>query len=359
MKELPTVIASASKDTILAVVQREGIEPAGNRDAVDVLFIVRLEPNGPEKLLAVRLSGTVMSIRPEAFGVPLVRDRAATFQLYAEAAIGDALDGAGLPALEGRGGTYHAIDCFSPQLQGWRDRTPASDEEVESYLFAHALAAWRFSQPHWVVGLSDCLRLNRSMADIMRMARLHDGDSWTIADATEMGASLTPTPAFLRERRSKAKREMVDEVTVPTPPAVEPPTFVYVDESRIADLRHLEVTQFDLAKVIALCEELNICYRAQCYHAVAALTRALIDHVPPVFGCQSFAAVAATSSKSFKDSMLALESMARRIADQHLHGQIRDSEVLPTRVQVDFSQAVDVLLAEVVRVLRRTSKKTE
>ena len=39
-------------------------------------------------------------------------------------------------------------------------------------------------------------------------------------------------------------------------------------------------------------------------------------------------------------------------ADAHLYGQIRASEVLLTGLQVDFRGALDVLLAEVVRVLK-------
>jgi hypothetical protein len=138
----------------------------------------------------------------------------------------------------------------------------------------------------------------------------------------------------------------------PVPPA--PAVFVYVDESRIADLRAIEARDFDLRKVVAICEELNQCYRAQCYHAVAALTRALIDHVPPLLGMRSFTEVANNyaGSRSFKASMKQLDTAARVIADQHLHTQIRDSEVLPTRVQVDFSQVIDVLLGEIVRLLQ-------
>lgn len=58
-------------------------------------------------------------------------------------------------------------------------------------------------------------------------------------------------------------------------------------------------------------------------------------------------------AKSFKDSMLNLENSSRKIADQHLHTQVRKSETLPTVRQVDFSNDLDVLLAEIVRVLKR------
>jgi len=48
-----------------------------------------------------------------------------------------------------------------------------------------------------------------------------------------------------------------------------------------------------------------------------------------------------------------LDNAARKIADQHLHVQVRKREVLPTIVQVDFSNNLDLLLSEIVRILKR------
>lgn len=56
--------------------------------------------------------------------------------------------------------------------------------------------------------------------------------------------------------------------------------------------------------------------------------------------------------KSFKDAMKRLDSSLRSIADSYLHVQVRSKEVLPTRIQVNFAQELDVLLQEIVRVLR-------
>jgi hypothetical protein len=88
--------------------------------------------------------------------------------------------------------------------------------------------------------------------------------------------------------------------------------------------------------------------------ALAALVRTVLDHVPPVFGYKSFSEIANSHAggKSFKESMNHLDSSARKIADQYLHAQVRNSEVLPNIVQVDFSNDLDVLLAEIVRVLK-------
>ena len=128
----------------------------------------------------------------------------------------------------------------------------------------------------------------------------------------------------------------------------------YVDPDRINELKALPVAQFDLAKLIRMCEELNICFAGECYLAMIMHTRAIIDHVPPIFACKSFSEVASSyvGMRSFKEAMATLDTTSRKIADHYLHGQVRRSEALPNATQVDFSNALDLLLAEVGRVLK-------
>jgi len=66
-------------------------------------------------------------------------------------------------------------------------------------------------------------------------------------------------------------------------------------------IKTLSGKMFDLAKLIRLCEELNICCQADCHFAMIMLTRSILDHVPPIFGRNSFSEVANNyaSSKSF------------------------------------------------------------
>lgn len=69
------------------------------------------------------------------------------------------------------------------------------------------------------------------------------------------------------------------------------------------------------------------------------LLRAILDHIPPIFSKASFKEVSSGyGGKSFKDTMQHLEKGARKIADSHLHAQIRKKELLPTPLQVNFSQ---------------------
>jgi hypothetical protein len=128
----------------------------------------------------------------------------------------------------------------------------------------------------------------------------------------------------------------------------------YVDPGRIEELTRLSAPQFDLTKLLELLRELDACHRQASYFAIAALVRTILDHVPPIFGFQTFAQVTANygGGKSFKDSMIRLQESARTIADQHLHATIRAREVIPAFPQVDFRPELDLLLAEIVRKLK-------
>ncbi len=131
-------------------------------------------------------------------------------------------------------------------------------------------------------------------------------------------------------------------------------TLSLIAETRLDELRGLGSARFDFRRLIRLCEEINTSYAEGCYFATAMLTRALLDHVPPLFGCKTFDEVANNydGGKSFKETMHHLENAARKVADSHLHIRIRKSETLPTAQQVYFAPELDVLLAEVVRLMR-------
>jgi hypothetical protein len=130
---------------------------------------------------------------------------------------------------------------------------------------------------------------------------------------------------------------------------------VYVDSARTKELHTIKADKFDLTKLIELCKELNKSYSNGSYLAVAMLVRAILDHVSPIFGCKSFAEVASNysgGSRSFKQSMENLDKSLRKIADAHLHTQIPKKEILPNKTQVNFSNDLDVLLSEIVRILK-------
>ncbi len=129
----------------------------------------------------------------------------------------------------------------------------------------------------------------------------------------------------------------------------------YVHPTRLVELRAIPSSQFDLSRLIRLCEELNVCYANECFMAVTMLVRTILDHVPPIFQFHTFDEVVNNyggGGKSFKETMQRLDGFARPIASGQLHQRIRGQEALPNRIQVAFSAPLDLLLGEIVRILK-------
>ena len=128
----------------------------------------------------------------------------------------------------------------------------------------------------------------------------------------------------------------------------------YVNIQRIDELRCVNGASYDLSKLVKMCEELNICYSSNAYFATLMLVRSILDHISPIFECGAFSEIANNykGGKSFKEAMQRLENTARKIADSYLHLQIRNSESLPNSTQVKFDSELDVLLAEIYRILK-------
>jgi len=155
--------------------------------------------------------------------------------------------------------------------------------------------------------------------------------------------------AMIEEVRVYWDEETGTEALRELPPS---PLHPYVDHARIKELATIHSDQFDLSELITFCEELNVCWEKKCYHAVIFLTRKILDYVPPVFGYKNFSGVANNydGGKSFKQLMLRLDTASRKIADSHLHRQIRQIEPPINRVQVNFSNELDMLLQEIILV---------
>lgn len=140
----------------------------------------------------------------------------------------------------------------------------------------------------------------------------------------------------------------------PMKPSTKNSAASYVHTSRLSELRGINSVEFDLTRLVRMCDELNIAFASGSYLSVAMLVRAIVDHVPPIFGFSTFAEVEGNygGGRSFKDSTRNLNTSSRKISDAHLHTPVRRREILPTSTQVDFSNDLDVLLAEIVRILK-------
>jgi hypothetical protein len=123
----------------------------------------------------------------------------------------------------------------------------------------------------------------------------------------------------------------------------------FIDQETMTKLRSSKVSTFDLTKLIRFCDELNDSYRRANYLTCALLIRAIMNHVPPIFGAQTFAQVVASSGKSIKSVLSRLEDEARPIADLHTHMHIRQRESLPSKNQIEpYKASFEILLQEIL-----------
>ena len=128
---------------------------------------------------------------------------------------------------------------------------------------------------------------------------------------------------------------------------------IFVEPSVIENLRQSSNKKYDLKKVVRICEELNSSYSLGNYLASTLLIRALLNHIPPVFGQIAFQQVVSQAGKSVKELLKPLEEISRDVADLHTHSLIRHKESLPTKSQVEpFKANLEVLLHEIIAKLQ-------
>jgi hypothetical protein len=172
-------------------------------------------------------------------------------------------------------------------------------------------------------------------------------------ELAEKNGSIPPDQLDLG--RDRLLNALTAEFASAAAPSVLVNSEVFVDLGRIEELSSLPRSEFDVSRLVRLCEEINICFRHSCFHAVAFITRAILDHVPPVFGFKTFKEVANNydGGRTFRGIASQLEDVSRKVSDALLHMPMSDSEIRPTLTQVDVRQQLDTVLGEVVRIRRR------
>lgn len=218
------------------------------------------------------------------------------------------------------------------------------------------------SQPVILNNLADRADLQRSDVNkaLKYMIQSSIFGGYTTRFFAVEGASVTPSERILR---FNSFEEVVEDIKKMqwAPKSADQPILEeaspfnnhrYINSDRIEELRNLHSSYFDFKRLIKICEEINTCAQEECYLALGAMVRSLLDHVPPIFGQSSFKQAASNhrGGKSIKKSFEYLEHSSRNIADNLLHQQIRKAESLPNINQVNFSPDIDVLLSEIIRV---------
>ncbi len=125
-------------------------------------------------------------------------------------------------------------------------------------------------------------------------------------------------------------------------------TTAIVDPALIVRLDALKSSKYDVAALVHMCKEINSSYAHGNVLAVALLMRTVLNHVPPVFGHNTFEQVVANAGKSLKESFEHLEKGLRKIADFHTHKKIAAIESYPSPAQVEpFKPQFELLLQQV------------
>ena len=128
----------------------------------------------------------------------------------------------------------------------------------------------------------------------------------------------------------------------------------YINSTRLEELKVIDNTKFDLSKLIKLCEEINSNWMNGNYFSVISLLRTLLHHIPPIFSVTNFEQVANNynGGSSLKKVMLKLYDSLKNIGDIHLHSQINTTISLPNNTQVDYRNDIDLLLCEIIKLLK-------
>ena len=123
----------------------------------------------------------------------------------------------------------------------------------------------------------------------------------------------------------------------------------YIDLKIIEEIRLVQNSKFDLTKLIKYCEELNSSFSAGNYLSSTLLVKAIINHIPPIFGQETFVKVISQASGSRKKLFSPLEETLRQWGDIHTHDLIRHKENLPTKNQIEpFKSNLEGLLHEII-----------
>ncbi len=163
-----------------------------------------------------------------------------------------------------------------------------------------------------------------------------------ITDAYDLRADLVPIIDLLRHKASD-----------PTWGDEGLPSQDFVDSALLARIASLGGSSFSLTKLTRFTVELNENYGRGNYLSCSLLIRAIINHIPPLFGQRTFAQVVAGSSRSVKSILGQLDEGARDIGDLHSHEIVDGNSSPPTKNQVEpYKPPFEVLYREIERRLR-------
>ncbi len=159
-----------------------------------------------------------------------------------------------------------------------------------------------------------------------------------ITDAYDLRAELFGIIDYLREAAENPKYQ--EEARNNS---------AFLNAEVLLELKSISSSNYDIKKLVAFCDELNDSYGRANYLSCVLLLRAVMNHVPPIFGHSTFSQVVANSGRSIKSVLSHLEDQARPIADFHTHILIRKKEQLPTKHQIEpYKSSFEILIQEII-----------
>ncbi len=133
-----------------------------------------------------------------------------------------------------------------------------------------------------------------------------------------------------------------------------------VDRGLLVRLESVKPRMLDASVLVRLCEEVNSCWAGGNVVGTVLLMRAVLNYVPPVFGCETFAQVVASRGKSLKDSFTHLEDGLRKIADFYTHRRMGPADYYPSTAQVEpFKPQFELLLQDVLGQVATSEARAE
>jgi hypothetical protein len=121
----------------------------------------------------------------------------------------------------------------------------------------------------------------------------------------------------------------------------------------IKALREVKPNAFDASRLAEYCREINSGFAHGNLISCLLLMRAVLNHVPPIFGHTDFSQVVANVGRSLKDNFEHLDEGLRKIGDLYTHQHMRKKDHLPTPGQVEkFGPQFELLLQEVLTRLQ-------
>lgn len=135
----------------------------------------------------------------------------------------------------------------------------------------------------------------------------------------------------------------------------------FISNELVDQFTSLKVRKFSLKRLIHYCEQINRNYELGYYESVAFTTRALMDHVPPIFNQPNFESIGSKvgqgKTTSFKKSCDKLHNSLKHIVDDLIHKQISAGTSLLVKEEIDFSQDLNTFLRRTLEELEALQKQ--